>query len=184
MGSVKIYGALLVTLADTLGAHQLGGFKVGVGFSLRICRTCMATKETQKSGTYTVAKLWNFIHKNDLIIFLQFTEFSLFVLPQIVITTVHFWMVHMLQLIQPPMVYVKRALWTKLNTFMLPMVSYHKMSCNFYSKEYCLMRQSCFSPSFKKRSCSLWRILIVLQASSMEGVRIETNHPRALKKYI
>ena len=33
-------------LADTLAAHAIGGFKVGVGFSLRKCRGCMATKET------------------------------------------------------------------------------------------------------------------------------------------
>ncbi len=39
------YGTVLLCLADTLAAHQLGGFKVGVGFSLRICRDCMATRE-------------------------------------------------------------------------------------------------------------------------------------------
>ena len=50
--SVKMYGALLATLADTLGAHQLGGFKVGVGFALRICRTCMATKEINKNQVH------------------------------------------------------------------------------------------------------------------------------------
>ena len=50
--SVKMYGALLVTLADTLGAHQLGGFKVGVGFALRICCTCMTTKETIKNQVH------------------------------------------------------------------------------------------------------------------------------------
>ena len=33
-------------LADTQAAHSIGGFKVGVGFSLRKCRTCLATKET------------------------------------------------------------------------------------------------------------------------------------------
>lgn len=38
------YGSVLVTLCDTLGAHQLGGFKEGVGFSLRKCRDCMATQ--------------------------------------------------------------------------------------------------------------------------------------------
>ena len=32
-------------LADTLAAHSIGGFKVGVGFSLRKCRMCLATKE-------------------------------------------------------------------------------------------------------------------------------------------
>lgn len=35
----------MLTLADTLAAHTLGGFKVGVGFTLRICRMCMATSE-------------------------------------------------------------------------------------------------------------------------------------------
>jgi len=39
------YGTVLVVLGDTLAAHDLGGFKVGVGFSLRICRNCMATKD-------------------------------------------------------------------------------------------------------------------------------------------
>ena len=37
-------GTVLLTLADTLAAHQLGGFKVGVGFALRKCRECMATQ--------------------------------------------------------------------------------------------------------------------------------------------
>ena len=39
------YGTVLAVLADTLAAHQLGGFKVGVGFSLRVCRDCMATRD-------------------------------------------------------------------------------------------------------------------------------------------
>lgn len=39
----RIYGTVLFLLADTLAAHQLGGFKVGVGFSLRKCRQCMVT---------------------------------------------------------------------------------------------------------------------------------------------
>lgn len=33
-------------LADTVAAHSIGGFKVGVGFALRKCRNCMATAET------------------------------------------------------------------------------------------------------------------------------------------
>ena len=37
------HGTVLLALADTLAAHELGGFKVGVGFSLRKCRECMAT---------------------------------------------------------------------------------------------------------------------------------------------
>ena len=40
-----VKGAVLFALADTLAAHQLGGFKVGVGFALRKCRMCLATKE-------------------------------------------------------------------------------------------------------------------------------------------
>lgn len=35
-------------LADTQAAHYLGGFKIGVGFSFRPCRNCLATKETMK----------------------------------------------------------------------------------------------------------------------------------------
>ena len=35
-------------LADTQAAHYIGGFKVGVGFSLRPCRDCLATRETMK----------------------------------------------------------------------------------------------------------------------------------------
>ena len=38
-----VRGTALVLLADTLAAHQLGGFKIGVGFSLRKSRQCMAT---------------------------------------------------------------------------------------------------------------------------------------------
>ena len=41
--TTKVHGAVLLMLADTLAAHQLGGFKVGVGFALRKCRSCMAT---------------------------------------------------------------------------------------------------------------------------------------------
>lgn len=40
-----VRGGVLFALADTLAAHSIGGFKVGVGFSLRKCRMCLATKE-------------------------------------------------------------------------------------------------------------------------------------------
>lgn len=40
-----VRGGVLFVLADTLAAHSIGGFKVGVGFSLRKCRMCLATKE-------------------------------------------------------------------------------------------------------------------------------------------
>lgn len=32
-------------LADTIAAHAIGGFKVGVGWALRKCRMCLATRE-------------------------------------------------------------------------------------------------------------------------------------------
>ena len=31
------------SLADTLVAHQIGGFKVGVSFALRKCHACLAS---------------------------------------------------------------------------------------------------------------------------------------------
>lgn len=40
-----VRGGVLFVLADTLAAHSIGGFNVGVGFSLRKCRMCLATKE-------------------------------------------------------------------------------------------------------------------------------------------
>ena len=40
-----VKGAVLFALADTLAAQSIGGFKVGVGSSLRKCRMCLATKE-------------------------------------------------------------------------------------------------------------------------------------------
>ena len=40
------HGALLAVIADTLASHQLGGFKGSMSWALRICRSCMATKDT------------------------------------------------------------------------------------------------------------------------------------------
>ena len=39
------YGALLAFLADTLAAHQVGGFKCSMSFALRVCRSCMITSQ-------------------------------------------------------------------------------------------------------------------------------------------
>lgn len=50
---VLVKGAVLAMLADTQAAHSIGGFKVGVGFSLRKCRNCLATKETMSVQVYT-----------------------------------------------------------------------------------------------------------------------------------
>ena len=46
---IVVRATLLFALADTVAAHQLGGFKVGVGVSLRKCRDCMATGEEMQS---------------------------------------------------------------------------------------------------------------------------------------
>ena len=40
---VVLHGTVLLLLADTMAAHQLCGFKVGVGRALRKCRDCNAT---------------------------------------------------------------------------------------------------------------------------------------------
>ena len=39
----------IVFLADTLAAHQLGGFKIGVGWSFQKCRDCLATRRDIQS---------------------------------------------------------------------------------------------------------------------------------------
>ena len=40
-----LYGTLIATLADTSASHELGGFKIGVGFSLPKCCECLAIDE-------------------------------------------------------------------------------------------------------------------------------------------
>ena len=35
----------ICTRGNSLAVHSIGGFKVGVGFSLRKCHMCLATKE-------------------------------------------------------------------------------------------------------------------------------------------
>ena len=44
-----VRGAVFVMLADTLAAHAIGGFKVGVGLSFRKCRDCLATAASMAS---------------------------------------------------------------------------------------------------------------------------------------
>ena len=41
-------GALIAFLADNLASHMLGGFKESFSFALRICRTCMVTRDQYK----------------------------------------------------------------------------------------------------------------------------------------
>ena len=55
---ILVKGAVLAVLADTQAAHSIGGFKVGVGFALRQCRNCLATRDsTNVKVTYLVLYL-------------------------------------------------------------------------------------------------------------------------------
>ena len=42
---VKLHGAVICLLGDTPGSNFIGGFKEGIGFSLRKCRRCMAVND-------------------------------------------------------------------------------------------------------------------------------------------
>ncbi len=65
----KFYGSVLLMLGDTLAAPDIGGFKVGVGFALRICQHCMATRELSQtkvryavcSTDYSMGKFYNYV---------------------------------------------------------------------------------------------------------------------------
>lgn len=50
----RVHGAVILMLADTLAAHQIGGFKIGVGFALRKCRSCMATWDDMQTKVYII----------------------------------------------------------------------------------------------------------------------------------
>ena len=54
---ILVKGAVLAMLADTQAAHAIGGFNVGVGFSLRKCRNCLATKETMSVWVSTSCRI-------------------------------------------------------------------------------------------------------------------------------
>lgn len=54
---VVVKGAVLAMLADTQASHAIGGFKVGVGFSLRKCRNCLATRDTMSTQVHVAVCL-------------------------------------------------------------------------------------------------------------------------------
>lgn len=54
---LQFRGAVVALLADTLAAHDLGGFKVGVGFALRKCRLCLATNADIQTKVNLLHKL-------------------------------------------------------------------------------------------------------------------------------
>lgn len=47
---VVVKGSLIIVPADTTAAQFLGGFKEGVGFADKMCRTCHASKTDIKSN--------------------------------------------------------------------------------------------------------------------------------------
>lgn len=47
----KMYGALSVVSADNLGSLALGGFKESCS-AYRLCRHCMATRESSQAKVY------------------------------------------------------------------------------------------------------------------------------------
>lgn len=49
--SIAFRGALLAFLGDNLASHLIGGFKEGISFALRICRSCMITSEQSQEIT-------------------------------------------------------------------------------------------------------------------------------------
>ena len=50
---VTLRVTLVAFLADTLAAHQLGGFKIGVGWSFCKCHDCLATSRDIQSKVLT-----------------------------------------------------------------------------------------------------------------------------------
>lgn len=61
-GTETILRATLIAfLADTLAAHEIGGFKVGVGWSFRKCRDCLATKEDMQSKVSFFVRVYHLI---------------------------------------------------------------------------------------------------------------------------
>ena len=57
-----VKGAVLSLLADTQAAHSIGGYKIGVGFALRKCRGCLATKDSLS----TMVRVYALIIKETL----------------------------------------------------------------------------------------------------------------------
>ena len=47
-----VYGGVICIVGDVPASNFIGGFKEGVGFSLRKCRRCLATKFDINSKVY------------------------------------------------------------------------------------------------------------------------------------
>lgn len=106
---VEIKGQVLVLLADTLAAHAIGGFKIGVGFSLRKCRVCMATADSMSDKVMSLAQRMLVCAATSLKYFLfnipssDLRTLLLELQPCMIIIVLFYWD-HWLLLIQLPMV--------------------------------------------------------------------------------
>lgn len=93
-GSETLFcGTVVAFLADTLAAHDIGGFKIGVSFALRKCRVCMATQDSIQS------KVCLFVFCLTFIVF-KYSLLSLlshFGTKKVMIIIVRFWMAHLLK---------------------------------------------------------------------------------------
>ena len=65
------HGSLVAFLADTLAAHQIGGFKCSMSFALRVCRSCMMTpqqlQECFSEGTCVLRTLESYFEQCSLL---------------------------------------------------------------------------------------------------------------------
>ena len=57
-----VYGTVLLLLADTLAAHQLGGFKISPGGALRKCRDCNATQDQMNTKVHLQLYISSIMH--------------------------------------------------------------------------------------------------------------------------
>ena len=54
VGDTQFFGTVIAFLADTLAAHEIGGFKVGVGFALCKCRVCLASDDMIQTKVHNI----------------------------------------------------------------------------------------------------------------------------------
>lgn len=88
-GSETLFcGTVVAFLADTLAAHNIGGFKIGVSFALRKCRVCMAIQDSiQSKVRLSVFCLTLIVFQCPLLLFRR---------KKIMIIIAPFWMAHLL----------------------------------------------------------------------------------------
>ena len=61
------YGTVIAFLADTIAAHEIGGFKIGASFAFCKCRVCMATDTMIQTKVY-LCMLYSAYHNSSSIL--------------------------------------------------------------------------------------------------------------------